>query len=695
MTPVVSPALPALPPVVKKGLAIVAIVIITLMIIGVLSANFLFQQAMMRVREKLRHDYRLALTTETATLANFRTATLTGVRVDFLDSLSEKKSAGDSLPRRNPPLFTAQRIEASVQVWPLLAGRTLLASLKVDSAFILLSEDEDGTKNYPDLLGRKKKSPDESSDKSDANMQSRQGWSNILSRALTLGFDAVPDELQLTAVSARYEHRRDTLTLIASINKATLKDEKLSASMDVEEWQSTARMNTVLDVRGEVYKSRKAVMIEVTGGNREARGQPNDGLRQPKAFQAPLVQKFFGASVSAETLFVSLSQLNEDQDSLRLGLRLGFRSFNVHHPKIDADTLRIALFESQSTLSVAAKSFRIDVRQATLDRLPFRAAAAIDKNDSLKVDFKLDTDTLASQTLFESLPAAMLSEMKGCKFEGRMQYALSLGIDWKNLDSVALDSRVYAENFRTLSLGGNNNLGKLQSEFEHRTSARGGVRTFLVGPSNPMFVSLQSLPPHVAGAVVSNEDGGFFLHRGFNEGAIAQSIGDNLRKGRFARGGSTISMQLVKNLFLTRSKTLSRKFQEIVIVWILERSGVVDKNRMMEIYLNIIEWGPGVYGLGEAANFYFAKPASQLTLEESLFLGSIIPSPRSFVRAFDEAGHLKPERQDQLRFVAGKMQSRGLTSTATINPDIALSGRAKDFLKITAPPDSMGTDDDE
>lgn len=132
-------------------------------------------------------------------------------------------------------------------------------------------------------------------------------------------------------------------------------------------------------------------------------------------------------------------------------------------------------------------------------------------------------------------------------------------------------------------------------------------------------------------AVLTSEDPSFFYHRGFIPDAFKESMIENIKAKRFVRGGSTISMQLVKNVFLSREKTISRKLQEMLIVWLIENKGLVSKERMFEIYLNAIEWGHGIYGIKEASQFYFSKLPSQLNLAESIFLASIIPDPNTIV----------------------------------------------------------------
>src|SRR5204862_204015 len=128
-------------------------------------------------------------------------------------------------------------------------------------------------------------------------------------------------------------------------------------------------------------------------------------------------------------------------------------------------------------------------------------------------------------------------------------------------------------------------------------------------------------------AVLTNEDGGFFRHRGFNLEAVKQAISANLRAGAFRRGAGTITMQLARNLYLGHARTLSRKAQEVVLAWVLEHLTGLSKQRMLEIYLNIIEWGPGVHGADEAAVYYFGHDAERLTVGEALFLATVVPAP--------------------------------------------------------------------
>jgi len=154
------------------------------------------------------------------------------------------------------------------------------------------------------------------------------------------------------------------------------------------------------------------------------------------------------------------------------------------------------------------------------------------------------------------------------------------------------------------------------------------------GLGSPDWVPYEAISPFMETAVQVCEDGHFQTHHGFDFEAIQNSIRDNLNKGRFVRGASTISMQLAKNLYLGKEKTLGRKLQEAVLTQLLEQE--LSKRELLELYLNVIEYAPGVYGIGPAAHYYFAKRPSDLSLGQALYIASILPNPER--QHFDRDG---------------------------------------------------------
>lgn len=142
---------------------------------------------------------------------------------------------------------------------------------------------------------------------------------------------------------------------------------------------------------------------------------------------------------------------------------------------------------------------------------------------------------------------------------------------------------------------------------------------------NQIWIPISKVSPYLIEAVIVSEDASFFDHQGVDWYEVRESIKKNLQRGRIARGASTITMQVAKNLFLSTSRDPLRKLAEVIIAYRIEQK--LSKRRILEIYLNIIELGDGIFGVESASRKYFGKSASELTMEEAARLASIIPSP--------------------------------------------------------------------
>jgi len=141
-----------------------------------------------------------------------------------------------------------------------------------------------------------------------------------------------------------------------------------------------------------------------------------------------------------------------------------------------------------------------------------------------------------------------------------------------------------------------------------------------------IWIPYNRLSPNLVRAVLAGEDSRFFDHSGFDWEAIQKAIEEDWEEKEFRRGASTISQQLAKNLFLSTSKNPLRKLHEALITWEMEQ--ILGKRRILEIYLNVIEWGNGIYGAETAARHYFNTSAASLNVEQAAFLSAIIPNPR-------------------------------------------------------------------
>ena len=142
------------------------------------------------------------------------------------------------------------------------------------------------------------------------------------------------------------------------------------------------------------------------------------------------------------------------------------------------------------------------------------------------------------------------------------------------------------------------------------------------------WVDYRRISPHLKRAIVAAEDAQFLAHEGFDWDGMHNALEKNLRKGRVVAGGSTISQQLAKNLFLSGEKSFMRKGQEAIITLMIEN--VLDKRRILGLYLNLIEWGDGVFGAEAAAQHYFGVAAARLSPGQAAWLAAIVPNPRYY-----------------------------------------------------------------
>jgi monofunctional biosynthetic peptidoglycan transglycosylase len=214
---------------------------------------------------------------------------------------------------------------------------------------------------------------------------------------------------------------------------------------------------------------------------------------------------------------------------------------------------------------------------------------------------------------------------------------------------------------------------------------QGAYHPFVVGPKNRYWTSTGRIPSEMKWAVILAEDANFYKHEGFDVKAIKSAIKYDLEKKSLKRGASTITQQTAKNLFLSREKTITRKVKEIYLAYRMEQE--LTKGRIIELYLNVVELGPMVYGIGHGAQYYFGKPASSLTPRESSFLAAMLPGPRLAYNPYKNLGKVL-KRSDM---ILGLLRKKGVLgegeyqSAMAEQPNIAGLQRKVD-QSIATPP---------
>jgi monofunctional biosynthetic peptidoglycan transglycosylase len=181
---------------------------------------------------------------------------------------------------------------------------------------------------------------------------------------------------------------------------------------------------------------------------------------------------------------------------------------------------------------------------------------------------------------------------------------------------------------------------------------QGEYNPFIVGPKNPNWTPSGRIPAEMKWAVILAEDANFYKHEGFDVKAIKNAIKYDLEKKSLKRGASTITQQTAKNLFLSREKTITRKLKEIYLAYRMEQE--LTKGRIIEFYLNVVELGPMVYGIGHGSRYYFGKPASALTPRECAFLAAMLPGPRLAYNPYKNLGKVLKRSDMILRLLRQK-----------------------------------------
>jgi hypothetical protein len=201
-----------------------------------------------------------------------------------------------------------------------------------------------------------------------------------------------------------------------------------------------------------------------------------------------------------------------------------------------------------------------------------------------------------------------------------------------------------------------------------------------VSAAAPDFVPLPGVPPLFVRMLLMSEDAGFYGHPGIDVAEIPVAWATNAERGGFARGASTITQQLARNLFLSRDKSYARKLEEAALALMMDSA--VPKARLLEIYLNVIEWGPGIHGLGPAARHYFGKQPWQLTEKEMAFLVCLVPSPVRYHSAH-RAGHVGPGMELLMQNLLARMHAASALSEEEY-------ARARDEVLAFRPEDAEG-----
>jgi hypothetical protein len=304
-------------------------------------------------------------------------------------------------------------------------------------------------------------------------------------------------------------------------------------------------------------------------------------------------------------------------------------------------------------------------------RAALKVALSVAARPEPHFDLALRATAVDWTVLAASLPPTLAPPRGAPGLTGTLAGALTVAGPLRQPTEWRLDGEVDPSHLAPAQVNSGPDLARPFLYEAHLT--RGGTRRVIIGPENPAFVPLGELPNHLVHAVLESEDAGFYGHKGFDLSEVQEALSNG---GRL-RGASTLTQQLAKNLFLSRDRTLSRKAREALATVALEVA--VGKRRILEIYLNMAEWGDGVNGIGEAAQHWFGMDARTLSPKEAALLATVIPNPVRY-EMYRRRGALTPAWEARVGDLLAKLHATGVLD------DEGLRAAEAETLTFTASP---------
>ncbi len=323
---------------------------------------------------------------------------------------------------------------------------------------------------------------------------------------------------------------------------------------------------------------------------------------------------------------------------------------SLEHPALAPEPLSDVHLNwgGQVRFDLAQRKLLIQDGVLGLERVRVLLDAELEASETdLRAAFSVRIPKTPCQDLLQAAPRALLPQLEGLELGGTFALDSRVRFDTKAPKEPEVEWN-FENRCQVKQTPAVIDPDRFREPFQHSIMDAGGsVMEMSTGPTTEQWVPFGEIPKAMETALIVCEDSRFFAHDGFDNKAIRDSIIDNLRAGRFVRGASTLSMQLAKNLYLGREKTLSRKLQEAAFTLLLEER--LNKQEILELYLNVVEFAPGVYGIRNAARHYFNAHPGELSVGQALFLGSILPSPKANHFGPDKA--LRPRWAQHLQYL--------------------------------------------
>jgi hypothetical protein len=596
-----------------------------------------------KVKETAREKYNIDLQIGDAHFTGLSTIQLTNITI---------------VPEHRDSLLSIKDFEVNVKIAPLLLGDVKLADVVMKDAHLNLT-DINHIKNF-DFLFRKH--TDTTATKVDLSDLSYRLVNEVLYK--------IPDNLDVNNFLVTVATDSSSFRMLTKT--ASIQDGQLNSTIDINNGAATWH------VAGRMHPSDKDIDIKLYA----------DG----KKVELPYIEKRFHLKVNFDTISTRLTRVEKSGGETHLSGYWGVSNLVINQPRVASNDIVVPNADIQADVSVGENYITVDSSSTiTLKKATAHPFIKYTLNPVKIYELKLNTGWQDAGDLFDSFPSGVFDALDGIQVAGKLKYSLNFFLNTAKPDDVQFDSRLDKDNFRIIHYG-KTDLTKLNSTFVYTPYEYGKpMPSRVIGPQNPDFTPLDEISVNLQYAVMTAEDPTFYKHHGFVEESIRKSIATDYKEHKFKRGGSTISMQLVKNTFLSREKTLARKVEEILIVWLIENNNIMPKARMLEVYFNIIEWGNNVYGIGEASRYYFNKTPAELTIGESIYLASIVPHPKTGLYSFQPDGSLRPGLVGYFNLIGNLMVGHGKAQRDSSNYGF-YTVRLKESLRKEAPADTLAAD---
>jgi hypothetical protein len=605
---------------IKAGAWVLGIFLLLLTITGIIAYNkreALLKKMMAKAINKADKDYGLEVKIAEYGFNGLSTVHMKNVSV---------------VPKDRDTLSTISDMTIGVKLFPLIFGDVKLSKIDLHTGKLNIVF-RDTLSNLDFFLKRKKKDDTEKKTKADL--------SNLAHDLLNQVLYKIPDNMTIKDFLLNINDN-DTAKLTFLTTRATIDDGELNSTILVNDRESTWHVN------GIVKPGKKQMDIMLFADN--------------KKVELPYLERKLRAKFSFDTVRTEMKNADYSGNDFKISGSWSIKNLLINHPKIASNDIVIADAKIDADMLIGKNYVALDSTSTIfLKKAAIHPYLKYTLSPNKIYEVKLHAPEQDAQEILSAFPQGLFESLDGMQVKGKIRYDLNFYLDSSLPDSVKFTSALTPTNFKILKWG-KTDLQKINKDFIYTPYERGKpMRDILIGPANPNYVSLSEVSSNFKNAILTSEDPSFFSHKGFVQESIRKSIAVNFKAKKFVRGGSTISMQLVKNIFLSRQKTLSRKAEEILIVWLIENNNLVSKNRMLEVYFNIIEMGQNIYGIGEATRYYFGKRPSDLNIGEGIFLANIVPRPKIALYKFKDDGGLKDYLYPYFKFIGKIMAGRGLT----------------------------------